>query len=391
MRRNKGKLVLVYVLAAAMMAATGCAETNGASTSSAAYDMESSQKYVASGNVIDSADTDESREIAEEDTASETSSADSISADSDDEDTVQAEDESEDGSEDDSALREAENDEKLVYTGSLQIQTLAYEDAAASIRAKIRAAGGFVESESEYDNDYGWYMRDSSDSGGSNRTLNITARIPSDQFESFIDSLEGDGKVISRSVSAENISQIYADTQATKEALEKEEERLLDMMDRAETMEDMISVESRLSEVEQQLNQYKKSLSSMDRDVEYSTVYIDLDEVQRYSDTKEEVSFTQKVRYAAEDAVSDFVEFSKGLVVFVVRYFPFLIILLVVILLLVRRGRRSRRKKRAKKAAMAARAAGGTAPEDIPGGEVMNPHAVKEDSGRESDGQQKKE
>ena len=96
----------------------------------------------------------------------------------------------------DSALR-AQDGQKIVYTASLSIQSLEYEKSAASIRRKIKEAGGFSEAESEYDKDYNWY-RYTDSSSDHTRSLSITARIPSDKFEAFLNSLDGDGKIILR-------------------------------------------------------------------------------------------------------------------------------------------------------------------------------------------------
>lgn len=241
-----------------------------------------------------------------------------------------------------SALR-AQDGQKIVYTGSLSIQTLEYDKSAASIRRKIREAGGFSEAESENDNDYNWYRRSTGPS--STRNLNITARIPSEKFESFMDSLQGDGKVMNRSMNAENISQVYANKETYKKALEKEQERLLAMMDKAVTIEDMIAVESRLSEVERQLNTYKTDLSAMDKDVQYSTIYISLEEVKRYSDETPTVTFPEKVKYAFEDAINSFTEFCEGIVLFIIRSFPFLILLAIVIALVIRLIRNRQEKR----------------------------------------------
>lgn len=241
-----------------------------------------------------------------------------------------------------SALR-AQDGQKIVYTGSLSIQTLEYDKSAASIRRKIREAGGFSEAESENDNDYNWYRRSTGPS--STRNLNITARIPSEKFESFMDSLQGDGKVMNRSMNAENISQVYANKETYKKALEKEQERLLAMMDKAVTIEDMIAVESRLSEVERQLNTYKTDLSAMDKDVQYSTIYISLEEVKRYSDETPTVTFPEKVKYAFEDAINSFTEFCEGIVLFIIRSFPFLILLAIVIALVIRLIRKRQEKR----------------------------------------------
>ena len=234
---------------------------------------------------------------------------------------------------DSSALR-AQDGQKIVYTASLSIQSLEYDQSAASIRRKIREAGGFSEAESEYDKDYNWYRYNAPSSN--TRSLSITARIPSDKFEAFLNSLDGDGKIMSKSVNAQNISQVYANKETYKKALEKEQERLLAMMDKAETIEDMIAVESRLSEVERQLNSYKTDLSQMDKDVEFSTVYIDLQEVKRYTETVEKTTFREKLGFAFEDAISSFRDFCEGVILFVVRNFPFLIIFAIVVALIVR-------------------------------------------------------
>lgn len=241
-----------------------------------------------------------------------------------------------------SALR-AQDGQKIVYTGNLSIQTLEYDKSAASIRKKIKDAGGFSEAESERDNDYYWYSYNS----GSNNTryLNITARIPSEKFEDFINSLSGDGKIMSRSVNAENISQVYANKETYKKSLEKEQERLLEMMDKAETIEDMITVESRLSEVERQLNVYKTDLAQMDKDVEFSTIYIELKEVKRYTEEVNSTTFGEEVKYAFEDAINSFRNFCEGIVLFVVRNFPYLIILAVILALIIRAIGRSRAKR----------------------------------------------
>lgn len=253
---------------------------------------------------------------------------------------VYSKDSGSDGSE--TALR-PQDGQKIVYTANLSIQTLEYEQSAASIRKKIKEAGGFSEAESEYDRDYNWYNYNSTSSH--TRSLSITARIPSDKFEPFLNSLSGDGKIMSKSVNAENISQVYANKETYKKALEKEQERLLAMMDKAETIEDMITVESRLSEVERQLNVYKTDLSQMDKDVEFSTVYIDLQEVKRYTETVETTTFGEKLAFAFEDAIHSFKGFCEGLVLFVVRYFPYLIIIAILIALFIRWLKKRRERK----------------------------------------------
>ena len=223
-----------------------------------------------------------------------------------------------DNGETDSALR-AQDGQKIVYRADVSMQTL------------------------EYDKNYDWYYESSA--SRNTRTLNITARIPSEKFEAFLNSLSGDGKIMSKSVNAENISQTYANKESYKKALEKEQERLLAMMDKAQTIDEMIAVEARLSEVERQLNTYKTDLAAMDKDVEYSTIALNVAEVKRYTEEAQTFSFGEKVGFAFNDAISSFKDFCEGIILYVVGHFPYLILLAIVLILFIRwLGRRRAQK-----------------------------------------------
>ena len=52
-----------------------------------------------------------------------------------------------------SELTAEQTSEKLVYTGSLTIQTLEYENSVRALKDLIRAKNGIIASEEEYDND----------------------------------------------------------------------------------------------------------------------------------------------------------------------------------------------------------------------------------------------
>ena len=227
-------------------------------------------------------------------------------------------------------LQHSENvSDKLIYSGSITIQTLDYEKTVESIHARIVNAGGFIQYEDETDGNDTWYYSSSSNKAGT-RYAQIQARIPSEQFSSFMDELSQDGQVMNRHVNADNITQTYSDTEASVKAYEIEQERLLDMMDKAETIEDMIAVEARLSEVEAELNSYKTSLASMDRDVEYSTVSISVDEVREYTEEHDDSTFLSRLKETVKDSWSGFLWFMEGLLHLFIRLLPFLIVIGVI-------------------------------------------------------------
>jgi hypothetical protein len=88
--------------------------------------------------------------------------------------------------------------------------------------------------------------------------------------------------------------------------------------------------------VERQLNIYKTDLSAMDKDVEYSTININVEEVRRYTEEAQTFSFREKVGFAFNDAISSFKDFCEGIILYVVGHFPYLILLAIVLILFIR-------------------------------------------------------
>lgn len=231
--------------------------------------------------------------------------------------------------------------EKLVYTGTLDIETLNYENTVNAVRQKIRDYKGIVESENESDGNYRWYE----DNSTSSRYLSMTIRIPTDHFQDFLNDMEGSGKIVSRSQNVENISKKYNDNSVEIEALEKQEKRLLEMMDEARTIEDMISVETRLSDVQTQLNQKKSDQASMDTDIEYSTITLSISEVQKYTSengTFDISNFSENVKHAFQTAGIFFIYVLQHILYGIIYLLPFIAITAVIILAI-------RKKKNSKK------------------------------------------
>ena len=219
---------------------------------------------------------------------------------------------------------------KLVYTGSITVETLEYENTMKSVREKIVQYKGIIEDEREWDGDHSWYYTDGR-ARTTNRNSTMTIRIPTKDFENFLNDMDGTGKVTSRSQNVENISRRYYDNSIEIEALEKQQERLLEMMDKAETVQEMIMIEERLTEVQTRLNQRKSYRSSMDMDVEYSTVYLNVNEVQKYTPVEDPGinigGFGKRVIETLEYSGKFFVYVIQGLILSVIWIAPFALII----------------------------------------------------------------
>ncbi len=292
-----GGILLVLLLAAGILM-TGCSSGGG-------YDSQTAENYSYGEDAYDydySYDENGNVEDAEGDT-----------------------------SEESPVLNEVKQQtEQIIYTANVSMETLDYDNTANAVKADIQSCGGFVEASTESNDNHDWYEAD--DNGEANRVLNVTARIPAEAFQEFIDQLPEYGEIRSQSVNAENVSREYQDIQVQIAALEKEEKRLLEMMDAASTIEEMITVEERLTVVQSQLNQYKTSLSSLDTDIRYSTVCLTVEEVHQYTVQPEEPdTFGKRLKEQLSESLSGFLHFLEIALFAAIRLAPFLITLVLVV------------------------------------------------------------
>lgn len=227
--------------------------------------------------------------------------------------------------------------DKLVYTGSLTMETLKYEDTIKAVHEHIEKYHGIIEREDAWDGDNSWYYTDGS-TRKTNRNTSMTLRVPTKDFQNFMTDMEGAGKVKNRSQNVENISRQYNDNSIAINSLETQQERLLQMMEKAETVEDMIMIESRLSDVQTQLNQKKSWQSSMDTDVMYSTIYLNINEVQVYTpDTEPGIQingFGKRLMETIESSGVHFVYFLQNMLLVLIRIAPFAALIGVVFMII---------------------------------------------------------
>lgn len=216
--------------------------------------------------------------------------------------------------------------QKLIYTCHMEIQTLNFSESLKDIRQSIRNHNGIIESESIMDSDYDWYQSPGMKREGT-FTSSMAIRIPAEKYEAFLESLEGvGGKITSRSTNVENITRAYNDQTIYIASLEKQEERLLQMMEQAASIEEMITIEQRLTEVQTELNQARSNLANMDTDVAYSTVYLSLTEVVRYSDPVRKTTFFERTRSAFSKSIRGFLTAMELLLDVFIYIFPYLLI-----------------------------------------------------------------
>jgi hypothetical protein len=145
----------------------------------------------------------------------------------------------------------------IIRTATLALEVESTAVAEASIRASAAANQGYVVSV------------ETSGSVGYEYTI-ITIRVPAERFDAVLGGVEGlASRVMSRSISGQDVTEEYVDLESRLRNLEATRTRLLDLLERANRVEDALNVNNALTDVQGQIElitgrmQYLRQSSAM--------------------------------------------------------------------------------------------------------------------------------
>jgi hypothetical protein len=158
---------------------------------------------------------------------------------------------------------------RIIQTASvrLSVRSGRFQEAVDEARSVVAGLGGFVVS--------------SSASQGAGRRLvsgTLVVRVPERSYAQAMRRLAEIGRVEAREESGQDVSQEFVDLQARARHLEAVERQLLELLDRAETVASALAVQSRLNEVQLDLEQTRGRLRFLDDQVTFATISLALHE-----------------------------------------------------------------------------------------------------------------
>jgi hypothetical protein len=300
-----GSLAWIFVA----VGLTGCgssASKEAADAAAAGYTTESwdNGTYESVSEDYDYAD--------EEMAVEETSSATNSSASSSDSESLE---------------NTAASNRKLIRRVDMSVETQSFSEVTQSIQKRVEELGGYMESSDIYSGSYRY---------DGMRNAQYTARVPADKLDELVNAVAEVANVTNKSESATDVTLQYVDTKSQKEALVVEQERLMEILEKAEDVDTIVALESRLTEVRYQIQNLESQLRTYDNLVDYATVSISVSEVEVYTpQTVEEKSdFTRMT----EGFVSSIKRIGRGLKNFVIDFvivLPYIILWALIILLCV--------------------------------------------------------
>lgn len=250
------------------------------------------------------------------------------------------------GSADNSAGNYNDSARKLIKTYNLSVETEEFEQFNQFIQNKIKELSGYIQDMNEYNGSSFARQKE-------RKYSNLTIRIPVDRVDDFLQIVGDKANIINQSVGVEDVTMNYVDTETRKKSLEIEQQRLLEFMSQAETVEDMLNIEERLADVRYRIESLTSTLKTYDNLVEYTTIYMSIDEVEEYTEPEPE-TFGDQISSAFSSGWEHLVDFLQAFAVFFIEALPILLLLGVIaliIVIIIRTCIKSARKKAAKRLA----------------------------------------
>ena len=227
--------------------------------------------------------------------------------------------------------------DKIIRTFSLDIETMDFDSLISRINSEIDRLDGYVEDSNISGKSY--YDRGT-------RYGTIIARIPSDRVDEFVNIVGDNANVIRTQESSKNVSLEYIDIESRIKTLRIEQERLYAILEKEIKLENIITLESRLSDIQYELQSYESKLRYYDNQVEYSTVTIYIQEVEKLTPQAEyKQSVGTRIKNGLSDTVYNISEGFKDFFVWFVVNLPYLLIWGIVIAVAIVIIRRLARKQ----------------------------------------------
>ncbi|MCR4747944.1 MAG: DUF4349 domain-containing protein, partial [Clostridiales bacterium] len=241
-----------------------------------------------------------------------------------------------------SGAPEQSAEKKLTYTGNrkiirnaaIDLSTEKYSETLKAIEKATADLGGYIESshETKYDN-YSY--------------TSMTVRVPTGKLDEFLSKMDGAATVTSKSITSDDITASYIDTESHLKALRTEQDTLLELLSQANGLTEILEIQDRLTDVRSQIEYYQSLMNTYDNELEYSTVSIDVNEVKHEVVSGE--GFWAKIGAGLKES---FYNVGTGIANFfswIVIHIPYLLILAVLLFAICVIIKKIRAKRKAKK------------------------------------------
>ncbi|MBI4200428.1 MAG: DUF4349 domain-containing protein [Chloroflexi bacterium] len=154
-------------------------------------------------------------------------------------------------------------DRQVISQASMSVEVANVQASVPQVRAIAEGLGGFVE-------------QLSFSGGAEKQQATITIRVPQPDFFTALERIQALGTVQSQSLGSQDVTEQFIDLKARLESAQREELSLLNLLGKATSVSDILTIERELSRVRSDLERFQGQLNFMERRVDLATLTVSL-------------------------------------------------------------------------------------------------------------------
>ncbi len=153
-------------------------------------------------------------------------------------------------------------DKKIIKTANISFEVKDFRVYSNALLAKVKNAGGYIAQEQQNQGDY-------------KIETNITIKVPVGQFDGAVAALTADvEKINEKNISSEDVTGEYVDTRSRIEAKKQVRQRYMELLGQARNMEDILSVQSEINEIQEQIESANGRINYLGHASAFSTIHL---------------------------------------------------------------------------------------------------------------------
>ena len=223
---------------------------------------------------------------------------------------------------------------KLIRNVNLEVETQDFQTLIANVTNRVKTLGGYIENSNIYNG--------STFSGEMQRNATMTLRIPSAKADIFLTEVADQSNITQQNENVNDVTLEYVDLESHKKVLLAEEENLIELLEATTDIDDMITLESRISNLRYQIESMESQLRTYDNKVDYTTItlhvseVVELTEITEPEPEPEEPTTWERISTGFADNLNRVVTTFTDLLVWFLSNLPSLLVWAVIIFIIVK-------------------------------------------------------
>lgn len=229
-------------------------------------------------------------------------------------------------------------DRKIIRNAELGLESDSPEETQKKVASIAEAKGGFVVESQQSSSDRRSSTRD---------TVTMTVRVPAEKFNEALDEIRtAAGRVVIETVKGQDVTEEFIDIEARLKAKRALEEQFMEIMKRANSVEDALNVQRQLAEVRGEIEKIEGRKRFLENQATLSTIKLRIQTPSAISASG--AGFFAKLADSINTGIDAAMDFVLGLITFAIAVIPFILFIGLPAYLLIRYfWRKARRRKTA--------------------------------------------